>query len=69
MCYGSRLALPPFFLSITSMSTWFGSGLIFATGVVYGMMALGKKYVLLYKINIITKLSVTVVSKLLNNVL
>lgn len=70
MCYGSRLALPPFFLSITSMSTWFGSGLIFATGVVYGMMALGKKYVPLYKIyNIITKLSLTVVSKLINNVL
>ncbi|CAG9121718.1 unnamed protein product [Plutella xylostella] len=37
------LALPPFFLCFLSMSTWFGSGLIFATGIVYGMMALGKK--------------------------
>ncbi|XP_061708103.1 calcium channel flower isoform X2 [Cydia pomonella] len=37
------LALPPFFLCFLSLSTWFGSGLIFATGVIYGMMALGKK--------------------------
>ncbi|XP_072937285.1 calcium channel flower isoform X2 [Epargyreus clarus] len=37
------LALPPFFLCFLSLSTWFGSGLIFATGIVYGMMALGKK--------------------------
>ncbi|XP_045459236.1 calcium channel flower [Melitaea cinxia] len=37
------LALPPFFLCFLSMSTWFGSGLIFATGIIYGMMALGKK--------------------------
>ncbi|CAK1603586.1 unnamed protein product [Parnassius mnemosyne] len=37
------LALPPFFLCFLSLSTWFGSGIIFATGVVYGMMALGRK--------------------------
>ncbi|XP_041986602.1 calcium channel flower isoform X2 [Aricia agestis] len=37
------LALPPFFLCFLSLSTWFGSGLIFATGIIYGMMALGKK--------------------------
>ncbi|XP_028156578.1 calcium channel flower [Ostrinia nubilalis] len=37
------LALPPFFLATTSLSTWLGSGLIFATGIVYGMMALGRK--------------------------
>ncbi|XP_045761671.1 calcium channel flower isoform X1 [Maniola jurtina] len=37
------LALPPFFLCFFALSTWFGSGLIFATGIVYGMMALGKK--------------------------
>lgn len=37
------LSLPPFFLCFLSMSTWLGSGLIFATGVIYGMMALGKK--------------------------
>ncbi|CAB3248122.1 unnamed protein product [Arctia plantaginis] len=37
------LAIPPFCLCFLSMSTWFGSGLIFATGIIYGMMALGKK--------------------------
>ncbi|KAI5630732.1 hypothetical protein NE865_16556 [Phthorimaea operculella] len=37
------LSLPPFFLCFLSVSTFLGSGLIFATGVVYGMMALGKK--------------------------
>ncbi|XP_045510926.1 calcium channel flower isoform X1 [Colias croceus] len=37
------LSLPPFFLCFLSLSTWFGSGIIFATGIVYGMMALGKK--------------------------
>ncbi|KAJ2944460.1 hypothetical protein O0L34_g3802 [Tuta absoluta] len=37
------LSLPPFFLCFFSVSTFLGSGLIFATGVVYGMMALGKK--------------------------
>lgn len=38
----SRIALPPVVLYI-SMGTLFGSGLIFATGVIYGMMSLGKK--------------------------
>ncbi|XP_030027411.1 calcium channel flower [Manduca sexta] len=37
------LALPPFFLCFLSMSTWFGSGMIFGTGIIYGMMALGRK--------------------------
>ncbi|OWR46736.1 M-phase phosphoprotein 1, partial [Danaus plexippus plexippus] len=37
------LALPPFFLCLLSVSTFLGSGLIFATGVVYGMMGVGKK--------------------------
>ncbi|XP_047041759.1 calcium channel flower isoform X1 [Helicoverpa armigera] len=37
------LSVPPFFMCFLSMSTWFGSGLIFATGIIYGMMALGKK--------------------------
>ncbi|CAH0603533.1 unnamed protein product [Chrysodeixis includens] len=37
------LAIPPFFMCFISMSTWFGSGLIFGTGIIYGMMALGKK--------------------------
>ncbi|XP_045514992.1 calcium channel flower isoform X1 [Pieris brassicae] len=37
------LSLPPFFLCFLSMSTLFGSGMIFATGIIYGMMALGKK--------------------------
>ncbi|GBP82565.1 Calcium channel flower [Eumeta japonica] len=37
------LALPPFFLCFFSFGTLFGSGLIFCTGVLYGMMALGKK--------------------------
>ncbi|XP_012548412.1 calcium channel flower isoform X1 [Bombyx mori] len=37
------LAVPPFFLCFFSFSTWLGSGLIFATGIIYGMMALGKK--------------------------
>ncbi|XP_065206742.1 calcium channel flower isoform X2 [Planococcus citri] len=35
-------ALIPFFMCF-SFSIFFGSGLIFATGVLYGMMALGKK--------------------------
>ncbi|XP_026323247.1 calcium channel flower [Hyposmocoma kahamanoa] len=37
------VSLPPFFLCFLSFSTWIGSGLIFATGIIYGMMALGKK--------------------------
>ncbi|KAJ0181556.1 hypothetical protein K1T71_002278 [Dendrolimus kikuchii] len=37
------LSLPPFMLCFVSVSTIIGDGLIFATGVVYGMMALGKK--------------------------
>ncbi|XP_075991850.1 calcium channel flower isoform X1 [Anticarsia gemmatalis] len=37
------LSVVPFFMCFLSMSTWFGSGLIFATGIIYGMMALGKK--------------------------
>ncbi|XP_022131198.1 calcium channel flower isoform X2 [Pieris rapae] len=37
------LSLPPFFLCFLSISTLFGSGMIFATGIIYGMMALGKK--------------------------
>ncbi|KAJ8726035.1 hypothetical protein PYW07_000733 [Mythimna separata] len=37
------LAVPPFFMCFLSLSTWFGSGLIFATGIVYLAMALGKK--------------------------
>ncbi|KAM3959141.1 calcium channel flower [Aphomia sociella] len=37
------LSLPPFFLCFLSVSTFLGSGLIFATGVIYGMMALGRK--------------------------
>ncbi|XP_022820507.1 calcium channel flower isoform X1 [Spodoptera litura] len=41
-CYVG-LSVPPFFMCFISMSTWFGSGLIFATGIIYGMMALGKK--------------------------
>jgi hypothetical protein len=31
------------------MSTVFGSGLVFAAGVVYGLMAIGKKWVKFYK--------------------
>nr|XP_026490469.1 calcium channel flower isoform X2 [Vanessa tameamea] len=37
------LALPPFFMCFFSVSTWLGSGMIFGTGIIYGMMALGKK--------------------------
>ncbi|XP_052757840.1 calcium channel flower isoform X2 [Galleria mellonella] len=37
------LSLPPFFLCFFSVSTFLGSGSIFATGIIYGMMALGKK--------------------------
>lgn len=37
------IALPPFFLNFFSVSTWLGSGAIFGTGIIYGMMALGKK--------------------------
>ncbi|XP_047507572.1 calcium channel flower isoform X1 [Pieris napi] len=37
------LSLPPFFLCLLSVSTLLGSGMIFATGIIYGMMALGKK--------------------------
>ncbi|KAJ8961242.1 hypothetical protein NQ318_008925 [Aromia moschata] len=36
------IAIPPIVLD-PGLSTVFGSGLIFATGVIYGMMALGKK--------------------------
>ncbi|XP_031776992.1 calcium channel flower isoform X2 [Nasonia vitripennis] len=36
------MAIPPFLLCIGATS-FFGSGLIFATGVVYGMMSIGKK--------------------------
>ncbi|XP_023031886.1 calcium channel flower isoform X1 [Drosophila willistoni] len=36
------LAVPPIFMCF-GLASLFGSGLIFATGVVYGMMALGKK--------------------------
>ncbi|XP_023028991.1 calcium channel flower isoform X2 [Leptinotarsa decemlineata] len=36
------LALPPIIMSV-GLSTIFGSGLIFTTGVIYGMMALGRK--------------------------
>ncbi|XP_034481939.1 calcium channel flower isoform X2 [Drosophila innubila] len=36
------LAVPPIFMCF-ELASVFGSGLIFATGVVYGMMALGKK--------------------------
>ncbi|KAK3919350.1 Calcium channel flower [Frankliniella fusca] len=36
------ISLPAVVLCV-SMSTIFGSGLIFATGVIYGMMSLGKK--------------------------
>ncbi|XP_013192984.1 calcium channel flower [Amyelois transitella] len=36
------LAVPPFLMCI-SVSTFLGSGVIFATGVIYGMMALGRK--------------------------
>ncbi|KAH9636165.1 hypothetical protein HF086_007117 [Spodoptera exigua] len=43
-CYVG-LSIPPFFMCFISLSTWFGSGLIFATGIIYGMMALGKKSV------------------------
>ncbi|XP_046961132.1 calcium channel flower isoform X1 [Vanessa cardui] len=37
------LSLPPFFMCFFSVSTWLGSGMIFGTGIIYGMMALGKK--------------------------
>lgn len=37
-----RLAIPPMAMCF-SVSTIFGSGLIFATGVLYGLMGLGKK--------------------------
>lgn len=36
------LAIPPVILDF-AFSTFFGSGLIFATGIIYGMMALGRK--------------------------
>ncbi|KAH8405056.1 hypothetical protein KR222_007559, partial [Zaprionus bogoriensis] len=36
------MAMPPIFMCF-SLASFFGSGLIFATGAVYGMMALGKK--------------------------
>ncbi|XP_029054793.1 calcium channel flower isoform X1 [Osmia bicornis bicornis] len=36
------MAIPPVFLCI-GMSSIFGSGLIFATGVIYGLMSLGRK--------------------------
>ncbi|KAJ3632870.1 hypothetical protein MTP99_009853 [Tenebrio molitor] len=36
------LSIPPIILS-AGLSTIFGSGLIFTTGVIYGMMALGRK--------------------------
>lgn len=36
------IALPPIIINV-GMPTLFGSGLIFATGILYGMMALGKK--------------------------
>ncbi|XP_030371937.1 calcium channel flower isoform X2 [Scaptodrosophila lebanonensis] len=36
------LAVPPIFMCF-GLASLFGSGLIFATGVVYGMLALGKK--------------------------
>ncbi|XP_034192257.1 calcium channel flower isoform X2 [Osmia lignaria lignaria] len=36
------MAIPPVFLCI-KMSSIFGSGLIFATGVMYGLMSLGRK--------------------------
>ncbi|RZF33952.1 hypothetical protein LSTR_LSTR010435 [Laodelphax striatellus] len=36
------IALPPFIFCI-GLASFFGSGLIFLTGVIYGMMALGKK--------------------------
>ena len=37
-----RLAIPPIAMCF-GLSTLFGSGLIFATGVLYGLMGLGKK--------------------------
>lgn len=37
-----RIAIPPIIMCF-SLGSVFGSGLIFATGVIYGMMALGKK--------------------------
>lgn len=37
-----RIALPSVFLCL-GMSSLFGSGLIFATGVIYGLMSLGRK--------------------------
>ncbi|KAH8256264.1 hypothetical protein KR026_012044, partial [Drosophila bipectinata] len=36
------MAVPPIFMCF-GLASLFGSGLIFATGVIYGMMALGKK--------------------------
>ncbi|KAL1491014.1 hypothetical protein ABEB36_011675 [Hypothenemus hampei] len=36
------MAIPPIIINI-NFCTIFGSGLIFATGIIYGMMALGKK--------------------------
>ncbi|XP_049822961.1 calcium channel flower isoform X1 [Aethina tumida] len=36
------LAVPPILMDI-GFSTFFGSGLVFTTGVIYGMMALGRK--------------------------
>lgn len=36
------MAVPPIFMCF-GLASLFGSGLIFATGAVYGMMALGKK--------------------------
>lgn len=36
------MSIPPFILCF-GLATLFGSGLIFATGIIYGMMSLGKK--------------------------
>lgn len=40
----SRAAIPPVLLE-PGLASIFGCGLVFATGVLYGMMSLGKKYV------------------------
>lgn len=42
--FSHRAAIPPI-LICPSLASVFGCGLIFGTGVLYGMMSLGKKYV------------------------